>query len=236
MLVDRDFSTCLATWLELNAYAPVTAAPPKKKNADRLRSIAERYRNHPGIRHFLLRLLAVLGAGLLMGVLVLIGERPDHLPANPPDAGKGIEVMQVIAQAKASRGADVAELTEAEINGYLRQRAGPRGFLFGDRCRFDGVLLSFRSGVCYTFARYVFFGLEFYLSGIYSAEEDAGRPTFKNRGGAIGRMPVAPIVMRIAQELFFGETWRGLIPERETVNRFGKVEFSQGTVRLVPMQ
>lgn len=109
MLVDRDFSTCLATWPELNAYAPVTAAPPKKKNADRLRSIAEGYRNHPGIRHFLRRLLAILGAGLLMGVLVLMCERPDHLPANPPDAGKGIEVMQVIAQAKASRGADVAE-------------------------------------------------------------------------------------------------------------------------------
>ncbi len=128
---------------------------------------------------------AVLGVSLLAGVLLLICERPDHLPANPPGPGKGIEV----AQAKASRGADVAELTEAEINGYLRQRADPRGFLFGDTCRFDGILLRFRSGVCYTFARFVFFGLEFYVCGIYSAEEDAGRPTFKNRGGAIGRMP-----------------------------------------------
>jgi len=63
---------------------------------------------------------AVLGVSLLAGVLLLICERPDHLPANPPGPGKGIEVMQ----AKASRGADVAELTEAEINGYLRQRAG----------------------------------------------------------------------------------------------------------------
>ena len=215
----------------------MTAAPPKKKkHADRLRSIAERYRNHPAIRHFLLRLLSVLGVSLLAGILILIGERPDHLPANPSANAKGIEVMQVIAQAKASRGADIAELTEIEINDYLRQRAGPRGFLFGDWCRFDGVLLSFRSGVCYTFTRYVFLGLEFYLSGTYSAEEDAGRPTFKNRGGAIGRMPVAPIFMAIAQELFFGETWRGLILERETINRFGKVEFGQRTVRLVPMQ
>jgi sarcosine oxidase delta subunit len=70
-----------------------------------------------------------------MGVLVLICERPDNLPANPAGNGKAIEVMQVIAQAKASRGADVAELTEAEINRYLHQRAGPRGFLFGDWCR-----------------------------------------------------------------------------------------------------
>ena len=99
----------------------MTVAPPKRKNANKLRSIAERYRNDPGIRHFLLRLLAVLGASLLVGVLLLTSERPDYLPANPIGNGKGIEVMQVIAQAKASRGADVAELTEAEINGYLRQ-------------------------------------------------------------------------------------------------------------------
>jgi sarcosine oxidase delta subunit len=100
-----------------------------------------------------------------MGVLVLICEHPDHLPPNPSGNGEGIEVMQVIAQAKASRGADVAEMTEAEINGYLHQRAGPRGFLFGDWCRFDGVLLSFRSGVCYTFTRYVFLGSSFISPG-----------------------------------------------------------------------
>ena len=82
-----------------------------------------------------------------------------------------------------------------------------------------GVLLSFRSGACYAFSRYVFFGLEFYLSGIYTAGEDAGRPIFQNRGGAIGRMPIAPVFMGAAQELFFGETWRGLLLEREAVAR-----------------
>jgi hypothetical protein len=169
-------------------------------------------------------------------MLIVICERPEHLPANLAGGGKGIEVMQVIAQAKASRGADVAELTEVQINDYLRQRAGPKGFLFGDWCRFDGLFLSFRPGVCYTSTRYVFFGLEFYLSGTYGAGEEAGRPTFKNRGGAIGRMPMAPIFMTVGQQLFFGELWRGLVLERETINRFGKVEFGQGTMRLVPMQ
>jgi hypothetical protein len=234
---DRGFSGCLVARPERNVTALVTAAPPKKtKNSDRFRSIAERYRNHPAVRHFLVRLSFVLGVSFLAGVFVLICERPDRLPASLPGNGKGFQVMQVIAQAKASRGADVAELTETEINGYLRQRAGPKGFLFGDWCRFDGVLLSFRSGVCYVFTRYVFFGLEFYLSGIYSAEEDAGRPAFKNHGGAIGRMPVAPLFMSVAQELFFGELWRGLILERETINRFGKLEFRPQTVILVPMQ
>jgi hypothetical protein len=55
-----------------NLYRCVTAAPPKKKNPDRLGLIAERYRNHPAIRQFLLRISAVLVASLLMGVLVLM--------------------------------------------------------------------------------------------------------------------------------------------------------------------
>ena len=144
--------------------------------------------------------------------------------------------MQVIAQAKASRGADVAELTEAQINAYLRQRAGPRGFLFGDWYRFDGVLLSFRSGACYAFSRYVFFGFEFYLSGIYTAGEDAGRPIFQNRGGAIGRMPIAPVFMGLHRSCSLERPGEDCSSSERQLNRFGKVEFGQGTVRLVPMQ
>jgi hypothetical protein len=111
----------------------------------------------------------------------------------------------------------------------------PKAFSFGDWCRFGGVFLSLRSGVWLRFDAVRLFGVQFYLSGTYGAGEEAGRPTFKNRGGAIGRMPVAPIFMTVGQQLFFGELWRGLVLERETIKRFGKVEFG-GTVRLVPMQ
>jgi hypothetical protein len=213
----------------------VSAASPKKaKQSDRFRTLADRYRNHPAIRQVVYRFLALLGASLVTGMIVVACERPEYLALNSASNGRGIEVMQVIAQAKASRGADIAVLTEAQINDYLRLRAGPKGFFAGDWCRFDGVQLTFRPGVCYASTRYVLFGLEFYLSGTYRAGEDAGRPTFKNRGGAIGRLPVAPILMTIGQQLFFGELWQGLVPERETINRFGRVEFGQATVTLVP--
>jgi hypothetical protein len=59
-----------------------------------LRSIAERYRNLSASGIFCPRLLAVLGASLLTGVLVMICECPDHLPANPT-GGKGIEGLGI---------------------------------------------------------------------------------------------------------------------------------------------
>ena len=142
--------------------------------------------------------------------------------------------MQVIAQAKASRGGDVAELSEADVNAYLAQRTAPRGFLFDNLCRFDGVLVSFQPKTCLVFTRYSVFGYPIYLSGTYTARDDFGRPAFSNRGGAIGRLAIAPIFMGMAQYLFFGELWNGFRIERETLNRFREVEFEQDLVKLIP--
>ena len=210
------------------ASPKATAASPKATAASLVKFDA-------GLRHFLNRVVGVLIASFLVGCLITICEAPEGLPA-PQSAGNGLAVMQVIAQAKASRGSDVAELAQGEINDYLAQRTAPRGFLFDNICRLDGVVISFQPGVCLVFTRYSIFGYPIYLNGRYSAREDFGRPAFDNRGGAIGRLAIAPAFMRIVQYPFFGELWNGFGIERETLNRFRKVEFEKGLVRLEPEQ
>ena len=187
------------------------------------------------LRHFLNRLVGIVIAGFFFGCLVLICQPPEKLPA-APSGGNGLAVMQVIAQAKASRGSDVAELLEADVNDYLGQRTAPRGFLFNNLCRFDGVTVSFQPKVCRVYSRYSIFGYPIYLSGAYTARDEFGRPAFDNRGGAIGRLAIAPVFMGIIQYPFFGELWNGFGIERETLNQFRSVEFEQGVVRLLPEQ
>ena len=187
------------------------------------------------LRRFLNRSVGVVIAGFFFGCLVLICQPPEKLP-EPHTGGNGLAVMQVMAQAKASRGSDVAELSEADVNDYLAQRTAPRGFLFDNLCRFDGVMVSFQPKACLVFSRYSIFGYPIYLSGAYTAREEFGRPAFDNRGGAIGRLAIAPIFMGIIQYPFFGELWNGIGIERETLNRFRSVEFEQGLVRMVPEQ
>jgi hypothetical protein len=187
------------------------------------------------LRHFLTRLVGVVIAGFSFGCLVLICQPPAKLPA-AHSGGNALAVMQVIAQAKASRGSDVAELSEADVNDYLAQRTAPRGFLFDNLCRFDGVTLSFQPKVCLVFSRYSIFGYPIYLSGAYTARDEFGRPAFDNRGGAIGRLAIAPVFMRILQHPFFAELWNGFGIERETLNQFRSVEFERGVVRLLPEQ
>jgi hypothetical protein len=187
------------------------------------------------LRHFLNRLVGIVIAGFFFGCLVLICQPPEKLPEHHP-GGNGLAVMQVIAQAKASRGSDVAELSETEVNDYLAQRTAPRGFLFDNLCRFDGVIVSFQPKVCLVFSRYSIFGYPIYLSGAYTARDEFGRPAFDNRGGAIGRLAIAPIFMGFIQYPFFGELWNGFGIERETLNRFRGAEFEQGLVRLEPEQ
>jgi hypothetical protein len=187
------------------------------------------------LRHFLNRSVGVVIAGFFFGCLVLIYQPPAKLPA-PHSGGNALAVMQVIAQAKASRGSDVAELSEADVNDYLAQRTAPRGFLFDNLCRFDGVTVSFQPKVCLVFSRYSIFGYPIYLAGAYSARDEFGRPAFDNRGGAIGRLSIAPVFMRILQYPFFAELWNGFGIERETLNQFRSVEFERGLVRLLPEQ
>jgi hypothetical protein len=189
---------------------------------------------------FLLRLcpgslVGVVIASFVFGCLITICQPPENLPV-PGTPGNALAVMQVIAQAKASRGSDLAELSETDVNDYLAQRTAPRGFLFDNLCRFDGVLVSFRPKTCLVFTRYSVFGYPIYLSGSYIARDDFGRPAFSNRGGAIGRLAIAPVFMRIGQYLFFGQLWNGFGIERETLNRFREVEFEQGMVKLIPEQ
>jgi hypothetical protein len=187
------------------------------------------------VRHFLNRLVGVVIAGFFFGCLVLISQPPEKLPA-PHSGRNALVVMQVIAQAKASRGSDVAELSEADVNDYLAQRTAPRGFLFDNLCRFDGVIVSFQPKACLVFSRYSIFGYPIYLSGTYTARDEFGRPAFDNQGGAIGRLAIAPVFMRFVQYPFFGELWNGFGIERETLNQFRSVEFEQGVVRLLPEQ
>jgi hypothetical protein len=213
------------------------SAPAKPKAVSPKAKAASLEKFDAALRHFLNRAVGILIVSFLAGCLITICETPEGLPAPAShSAGNGLAVMQVIAQAKASRGSDVAELSETEVNDYLAQRTAPRGFLFDGICRFDGVVVSFQAGICLVFTRYSIFGYPIYLSGRYSAREDFGRPAFDNRGGAIGRLAIAPVFMRIVQYPFFGELWNGFGIEREALNRFRKVEFEKGLVRLEPEQ
>src|SRR6201986_2910449 len=159
------------------------------------------------LRHFLNRLVGIVIAGFFFGCLALICQPPEKLPA-PPSGGNGLAVMQVIAQAKASHGSDVAELSEAEVNDYLAQRTAPRGFLFNNLCRFEGVIVSFQPKVCRVYSRYSIFGYPIYLCGAYTARDDFGRPAFDNRGGAIGLVAIEPVFMRFLQHPFLADLTR----------------------------
>ena len=64
----------------------------------------------PNIRRFLNGLVGVVIASFVFGCLITICQPPENLPV-PGTPGNALAVMQVIAQAKASRGSDLAELS-----------------------------------------------------------------------------------------------------------------------------
>jgi hypothetical protein len=172
--------------------------------------------------------------GLVAALLVEVYRLPDHLPPGSDPSEKGTEVVQAIVQARASRGADLMELTETQVNNYLAERAQPRGFL-RNLARFEAVRLQFMPGLCRVWTTYSVLGRRIYFMGVYRAGEDCGRPIFRNQGGAIGRLPLAPWAMGLIQASLFGKVWDGLTEERETINRFRIVEFGPQKVTFLPL-
>jgi hypothetical protein len=176
--------------------------------------------------------LAVLG--LVAALLVEVCRPPDRLPPGIDSSDMGTEIVQAMVQARASRGADLMELTESQVNSYLGERAQSRGFL-GNLARFEAVRLQFVPGLCRVWTVYSVLGWRIYFMGMYSAAEDCGRPIFQNRGGAIGRLPLAPWAMGLIQANLFGKVWDGLTEERETINRFRIVEFGPQKITFLPL-
>ena len=187
-----------------------------------------------GWRYGFVAFFRVAVLGLVAALLVEVCRAPAYLPPGIDSNDKGTEVVQAMVQARASRGADLVELTETQVNNYLGERARPRSFL-GDLARFEAVRLQFLPGVCRVWTVYNVLGRRIYFMGLYSPGEDHGRPIFQNQGGAVGRLPLAPWAMGLFEGSLFGKIWDGLTEERETINRFRIVEFGPQKVTLLPL-
>ena len=210
------------------------AAPVGKRILQKSPSRSGSVRGQPGWRYGFVSFLQFAALGLVAALLVEVLRPPDQVLPGIDSSDKGMEVVQAMAQARASRGADLMELTEAQVNNYLAERAQPRGFL-GNLARFEAVRLQFVPGLCRVWTVYSVLGWRIYFTGLYSAGEDCGRPIFQNQGGAIGRLPLAPWIMGLIQANLFGQVWDGSTAERGTINRFRIVEFGQQKITFLPL-
>jgi hypothetical protein len=94
-------------------------------------------------------------------------------------------------------------------------------------------IAQFDEGVFRMTAERSIFGCSLYTSAYYGASMQNGKIAARCEGGAIGRMPIHPQLMRYA-DFLLGDVWHALEQDEKQVAKFAAIEFHPKTVVLTP--
>ncbi len=100
---------------------------------------------------------------------------------------------------------------------------------------FKRGLISFGDGTCAVTVERSLYGYSIYQRVTYKVNVTDGKIIASSKGGAIGRLPIHPALMRYVQ-IIFDDLWSALTRERKLVSQMSTVEFQQGSVVLTAQQ
>ena len=124
------------------------------------------------------------------------------------------------------------QYTEDQVNAYLSYALkSKQSALNKPLLDFRRAIVGFGEGSVTITAEREFFGFSLYSSSSYKVVLHEGKLITSNNGGAIGRIPVHPVGMRLV-DVIFGDLWSALDRERKLIAKMGAIEFHSKSVVL----
>lgn len=174
----------------------------------------------------------LVGGALLLAVIIQLLSAPDVPPKKadkslslPPSIGIDLEALAT------SRRTQPLTYTEEQVDAYLASTL--RGKKNAGTAQFERLLAAFDEGSCRITMEKSLFGVPLYASSDYAVRIDGGNLISENLGGAIGRMPIHPKVMKYA-DVLFRSAWTALDHDRKLIAKLGAIEFHPQSVVLAP--
>ncbi len=172
----------------------------------------------------------LLAGAALAAVLVLILLPPSLPPAKksetlPPQISLDLEGMTAYGKPA------VLRYSEEDVNAYLANVLKKKDSLNHPLLDFDRAVMQFHPGYCdFTVGRSIF-GYTVYSGGTFAEHLQDGRLNASGSRGAIGRLPIHPVLMRYAGFLF-GDVVSALERERKFIGRAGGLELRDKEIVL----
>ena len=175
----------------------------------------------------------VIVSSALVALLIGILREPDGVPEAKP---KEMELPRMI-------GSDLADalespqpmrliITEAEANTYLRTSLKSKGSGWIPGAQFERAYVHFEPGSVYVGLEQSLFGFPLFSGARYNIGVKDGKFFADNKGGNIGRVGVAPFVMKYASAAF-QPLWKALKRENDQVQGMQAVAMDKGRIGLV---
>ena len=173
----------------------------------------------------------VLGALALAAVIQMI--RPPDLPEKPKLAMLPVQVSLDLENATMTPASPQLRYSEEQINQYFGYALKSKQTALSKYLTFERAVVAFEQDLCRLTVERSLYGYPLCASTYFNATIQNDALVVKNRGGAIGRMPVHPMLMRYSG-ILFSDLAAVLERERKSVAKLAAIEFQPKLVVLTP--
>ena len=173
----------------------------------------------------------VLGALALAAVIQMI--RSPDLPEKPKEAMLPVQISLDLENASMTPGSPQLRYSDEQVNQYLGYSLKSKQTALSKYLNFERAVVAFEQDLCRLTVERSLFGFPLYTSTAFNATVQDGNLIVKNRGGAIGRMPVHPLLMQYSG-ILFSDLASVLERERKSIAKLGAVELQPKLVVLTP--
>ncbi len=201
-----------------------------QKTRERLRKMLDPQRAK--IRHLFFKTSKVILGALVTAAVVQMILPPDM----PPPAKAGDFPPQInldLENAVLNHSTAPMQYTEAQVNAYLGSALKSKQSALNKYLQFERATVSFDENFFRITAQRSLFGFSVYTATASKVTLQNGAIAATNIGGAIGRLPVHPMLMKYG-DVLFTDLWGALDRERKSVAKMDRIEFHPQQVVLVP--
>ena len=174
----------------------------------------------------------ILGACLMAGLVEML--LPPDVPA-PPKEPELLMISMDIENAISNHSTAPIQYNEGQVNSYLISAMRSKKALLNKVLDFKRTVVKFDENVCRITVERSLFGFSVFTTASYKVSVHNGTLTVASNGGALGRLPVHPMLMAYGG-IMFADVFQALDREKKLVTKMGSIEFQPQLVILTPRQ
>ncbi|MFL6595331.1 MAG: hypothetical protein ACJ8HQ_07790 [Chthoniobacterales bacterium] len=166
---------------------------------------------------------------LVVAAIVQLVRAPD-LPAAKNNTGVlSAQISLDLDNAAMDPRVGPVHYSEEQVNGYLASALKSKQAALSQYLKFDRLVVGFDEGACRATVQRSLYGFPVYTSVAFAPAVNGNAMTAKCRGGAIGRLPIHPMLMQYA-DILFADVRTALEREKKSIVKLGAVELHPQTI------
>lgn len=180
------------------------------------------------------QLFQTIACALVIAVVAQAVRPPENIPPVMKDLIDVPPIAERLEDEIATPQSHQLAIPEDIANGYLQKTVKTRdaqGRESSSYLKFERAFLHFDDGICNMNLKLTIFDWPLYATNYYQLAIEGGELRATSVGGAIGRMPVHPSVMKFAGAIF-KNLWEALKREKKLLDQMKSVEVKKGQIVL----